>query len=316
MKELYNYNGGTLGIADYVTPEMFGAFGNGTADDSQPIQNALNHGGLIRFSTGAVYRVTATLRVKGDTIIDLNGATILSENKHLFYNFQNDSTATGYNGEGNITIMGGTIIGGAISFGHGDHIWLVGMQFKDSLNDHFLEICACRDYEIVGCSFFGMADVQTSVYEYINIDPCTHGAFPWLPNGSAFYDGTVNNGVTVRDCRFGLGSGEYAYGYNAVGAHTGSGNTHIGIAVIGCAMRGFTGCGVRLNDMASAIVKGCDIRVPGDGIRVGDVAACDDVVIIDNLIQSTGGSRIAITSGRVTTLTRAVNISIGEDDET
>lgn len=316
MRNLYNYLGRYVLVDNIVSPEMYGAKGNGTNDDSLPIQSALNQGGHVLFRSGATYKVTQTLRIGANTILDLNGATITSTNKHLFFNFLSTDTGfTGYSGNGNITICNGTIVGGAISFAHGDNIALRNVRFVDSLNDHFLEICACRNYIIDGCSFFGMADVQTSVYEYINIDPCTRSAFPWLPEGSAFYDGTVNNGITVRSCRFGLGTGEYAYGYNAVGAHGGNGNTHIDIAVIDCNIRDFTGCGVRLNDMASAIVKGCDIRVPGDGIRVGDAATCGDVVIMDNLIQSTNGSRIAITSGRLTTLTRTGNAAIGDDDE-
>ena len=164
MDRIYYLNGTPLYMG-YVTPEEYGAVGDGVADDSSALQSAVNEKGLILFSSEKTYKVTSTIRLSKDTILDLNGATILSTNKHLFFNFQADDTFTGYNGNGNITIRNGTIIGGALSFAHGKNIRLENVIFMNSLNDHFLEVAGCNDYVITGCQFIGMTDVQTSVYE-------------------------------------------------------------------------------------------------------------------------------------------------------
>lgn len=311
MSKLYKYDGADLYVGNYITPEMYGAVGDGVIDDTEAIQNAITSGGHVLFKTGAVYKVTSTIKVGSDVIIDLDGATIASTNNHLFFNFDSASTFTVYSGNGNITICNGTIIGGAISFAHGENIRFKNVDFRNSLNDHFLEVCACKNYIVDGCRFFGMADVQTSVYEYINIDPCTYSAFPWATSGSAFYDGTKNSGISILNCSFGLGESTYAYGYNAIGAHSNSTALHEDILISGCTLRGFTGCGIRLNDMQSVTVVGCDIRVDGDGIRVGDVAACGDVVIIDNYVTSENGEKLVITSGQYENLTVSGNVTQG-----
>lgn len=303
---------------DAIYPEMFGAAGNGTADDTVAIQAAANVGGLVVFGAGKRYKVTNVIRLKGDTTLELNGATIICTGKHLFYNFLGNSVATGYDGNGNITIRNGRIIGGAISFGHGQRIRLQSLDFSQSLNDHFLEICACEDYRIEHCSFVGMQYLTTSVMEYINIDPCTRTAFPWLDSStSPFYDGTKNRGISIDGCRFALGDGDWANGYNAVGVHSGGdvSGDHEDIVITNCRVEGFTGCGLRINDMAGVLIALNDIRVTGDGIRVGDVAACDDVVIVDNFVIADNGEKLAVTDGRCTNLTVAGNVAKGERQE-
>lgn len=287
--KLYDYEG-ALVIEIYVAPETYGAVGDGVTDDSVALQNAFDNNREVVFTTGKTYKVTSTLRVAGNTVLNLNGATILSTNKHLLFNFLSTDTFTGYNGNGNITLKNGTIIGGAISFAHGENILLENVKFLNSLNDHFLEIAGCKNYKIKGCSFVGMADVRTSVYEYINLDPCVHQAFPWLTDGSAFYDGTKNDGVIAEDNHFSIGADDFAYGYNAFGVHGewDSSTFHKNILLRGNTLRGFTGCGFRLNNMQNVYVFGNDISVSGDGVRVGDVARSTNVLIKANVISVSG----------------------------
>lgn len=317
MAYLYDYNGVKRIDTVVTTPEMYGAVGDGSTDDSDAIQAALNNAGVVMFETGKSYKVTKTLRIKDSTLIDLAGSTIISTNKHLMFNFQTFDVFLAYNGNGNITIKNGKIVGGALSFAHGGRIRLENVSFLDSLNDHFLEIAGCRDYVISGCKFIGMADVQTSVYEYINLDPCVYQAFPWLTNGSAFYDGTKNDDVEVHGCFFSIGSGDYAYGFNAFGVHGewDASTSHKNIRFVDNVIRGFTGCGVRLNNMSGVYLAGNDIQVSGDGIRVGDVSAVDNATIVDNFIVSGNSAQmIALTAGKYSDLTIAGNIAKGANE--
>lgn len=315
MSGLYDIGGYPL-LINSTMPESFGAVGDGVTDDSSALQSAIDQKGLVVFGSGKTYKVTQTLRIGRDTILDFNGATINSTNKHLLYNFLSSDTFTKYDGNGSITLKNGTIIGGAISFGHGKNIRLENMIFINSLNDHFLEIAGCCNYVINGCRFIGMADVKTSVYEYINLDPCVRQAFPWLPAGSAFYDGTKNDGIEVMNCYFSLGTGDYAYGYNAFGVHGQFDQTthHANISFTNNKLQGFTGCGIRLNDMSGVLVANNNIQVAGDGIMVGDVASVVDVTIIDNYIVSSNGDMIALISGMYTDLTVANNVHKGQND--
>lgn len=289
MNRVYDINGTPL-FMGYVTPEQFGAKGDGSTDDSSAIQSAVDNKGMVLFASGKNYKIASTIRLSKDTTLDLNGAIITSTNKHLFFNFQTSDVFTEYNGNGNITICNGNIVGGAISFAHAENVKLENVNFKNSLNDHFLEICGCKNYVIENCSFVGMADVQTSVYEYINLDPCTHSAFPWLTNGSAFYDGIKNNGIKIRNCLFALGESTYSYGFNAFGVHgvAGVNDKHKRIEVVNNRITGFTGCGLRINDMEDVVIFDNYINVVGDGIRVGDVGQSTNVLIKGNVISATG----------------------------
>ena len=52
MAFLYDYNGVKKINTVIVSPEMFGAVGDGVTDDTSAIQNAVNNGGLVVFASG------------------------------------------------------------------------------------------------------------------------------------------------------------------------------------------------------------------------------------------------------------------------
>lgn len=77
------------GMADAVTPQMFGAIGDGVADDTAALQAALDHGGVIVLPRNSHYRVTAGLEItqSGTTLIG-HGAKVESDtsaNVHVFW---------------------------------------------------------------------------------------------------------------------------------------------------------------------------------------------------------------------------------------
>ena len=292
MAFLYDYNGVKKINTVIVSPEMFGAVGDGVTDDTSAIQNAVNNGGLVVFASGKKYLTSGVIRLVADTILDLNGSTIECTGKHMFFNFLGNSVATVYNGNGNIIIRNGVLVGGATSFGHAKNVLFENVIFKNSHNDHFLEICACNNYIIKNCSFIGMEYLTTSVMEYINIDPCSRTPFPWLDDESSpFYDGTVNDGITIDGCSFSVGSGDYAYGFNAIGVHAADGQKHQKIRIVNNEISGFTGCGMRINNMNDVLIDGNLINVPAsgaNGIKVGDVAQSTGVIIKNNVIIASG----------------------------
>jgi hypothetical protein len=311
---VYDVEGKVITINGCIYLDDFGAVGDGTVDDTVAFQNAVNKKGLILCGTGKTYKITDVIRVGENTIIDLNGSTILSTSNHLFFNFlSTDTSFTGYNGNGNICIRNGYIIGGAVSFAHGENILLDNVHFSDALNDHFLEIAGCKNYRIINCSFIGMGNWDTSVLEYINLDHCRYQNFPWMPSGSAFYDNTPNKGIIIFNSKFSLGDNTYAYGYNAIGVHsiTGLSNNHEDITVSNCEIFGFTGCGIRLNGMDKVYVNNNRIETVGDGIVIGDVGSCNDITIKNNYVVSSNGQKLVKTANRYTNLTVVGNSTYG-----
>jgi hypothetical protein len=94
----------------YVTPEMFGAVGDGKTDDTEAIQAALAASQKIMFGYRKTYLVnceanSAVMTVRDDTVIDFNYSTIqLAPTAKGIYHIVNLS-------EENCTIMNGTLIG-------------------------------------------------------------------------------------------------------------------------------------------------------------------------------------------------------------
>lgn len=65
-----------LGTLGYVTPEMYGAVGDGVTDDTEAIQQALTECRNVRFDTNKIYGISTTLNVPDNITIDLCGSTI------------------------------------------------------------------------------------------------------------------------------------------------------------------------------------------------------------------------------------------------
>lgn len=60
----------------HVTPEMFGAIGDGVADDTEAVQMAVDSGNCV-FAKGKTYVVTDMIVLPDNASVDLNGSTIL-----------------------------------------------------------------------------------------------------------------------------------------------------------------------------------------------------------------------------------------------
>lgn len=280
----------------FETPEQYGAVGDGVTDDTQALKNMLATGNKqIKFSSGKTYLISDVLEIKENTTIDLNGASIITTYRHLFYNFNEDDVFTGYSGNGNIVIKNGTLYHGCTSFIHAKNILLSNIKFKNSITNHFLEICACNNYIIENCVFEGMVS-STGTKEYINIDPCYSANFPWL-NDPLNYDGTPNKNLVIVNNIFQLGSAPYNYGDDAIGVHNGGDTNavnHSDIIISGNIIDGFNQYAMRINCMDNTVVSNNLIKFTSSyAIETGAFHVCNDVAITGNTFinTSTSGSQ-------------------------
>ena len=207
-----------------------GASGNGTADDTQPIQKCINtlrdlHGGTLYFPPGT-YKITSSLILYSNITIKLdNGATLLrgSENIKFMMLTNCPSGTLEYNGESNITIEGGTIdIGTGITQGscaaglfHASNIKIRNTTIRhNNAGYHMLDICGCKNVTVENCILKDSLSTVSSA-ELIQFD----GAGGWnqfpspqVEAGDATFDGTPTVNVEVKGCRFELNSYSPAFG--------------------------------------------------------------------------------------------------------
>ena len=210
-----------LDMFPIVTPEMFGAKGDGITDDIDAMQEAFSTGKLIVFGKDKKYLVTKPIIIYEGTTVEMNGSTLTGKGilrgNHLFHNFLSTDTYLGYNGNGNLTIRNGIIQKGSIELIHGENILFENISFKDCTRDHYIEICACKNVTVRDCTFKGMPTGDTSIKEYINIDNCVYSNFPYMDENSVMYDGTVVHGVLIDNCSFDINDTVMEH---AVGKHS------------------------------------------------------------------------------------------------
>jgi hypothetical protein len=95
---------------NFVTPEMFGAVGDGVADDTEAIQAALEASNKVMFGYGKTYLVncensSAVMSLRSGTLVDFNYSTVkLAPTNKGVYHIVNLSNE-------NCTIKNGTLIG-------------------------------------------------------------------------------------------------------------------------------------------------------------------------------------------------------------
>ncbi|AWD93049.1 tailspike protein [Bacillus phage vB_BceM-HSE3] len=242
-----------------INVKNYGAVGDGVHDDAPAIQQALR----IAKTSGAVtviipegtYLVRSRLIIYKNTTIKMTRNTILKRGSNSFFvNGETGDSYTGYNGNGNITITGGTLDGNtsvypssysACAFNHGTNITIRDVTFKNGLDSHCFELCALDGVLIENCQFLGyqVKDVTRNYVEAIQIDSCTQPAFPAF----GAWDGTPTKNITIRKCKFSKGDTPENVGWaTAIGAH---GCVHDiwneNIRVEDCVFEGMTYAGVR-----------------------------------------------------------------------
>lgn len=89
------YIGKSLSVSNtsVASPEMFGAIGNGLADDTTALQNCINFAANIQFGYDKKYRITGNvaLTIPSNRTIDMNKSTILTNDGISLTNWLNPS---------------------------------------------------------------------------------------------------------------------------------------------------------------------------------------------------------------------------------
>lgn len=277
---------------------------------------ATKNGG-VHIVIPAGYRVVTTeeLVIYKNTTITCGSlsTTIFRDHKgYLIMNGKRDKTYTGYDGNGNITIIGGTwdsngvkqpSSASAITFAHATNLVFRDMIVKDS-NSHSIEINSSKNVVIDNVQCIGFSeDAGNKTAEAIQIDFPSLGGFPAFGE----YDGTFCKDITIQNCYFGAsGSTGTTAVSRGVGTHSARvGEWHENITIQNCIFDNLMDYGIQCYNYRNVnMLNNTFINCPG-GIIIyvmnkdtdkfytnGSPAAkwqdCDNFLIHGNRFTGTG----------------------------
>lgn len=284
-------------LREVVTPEDFGAVGDGVTDDCAAIDRALLAlksigGGILRLARGKTYMLSSVrygigtaLCIPSNVTIFAYGATLKIGSTAIALMMRNDSDGTvgGYAANRDITILGGTYdpnygeypVGSmAMGFAHCMNIHIRDAHIYNGGASHHLEINSSSRVLVEGCVFEGGASLNDPTMEALQIDGAI--ATTW---GTGPYDNTFCTNIKIIGNTFlNCGSG--------VGSHSSvSGKRHSIITIANNLFSSSYFCGVRGMNWENAVIVGNVFYGGALGVRMqADASTINEGLVISNNI--------------------------------
>lgn len=272
------------------------------------------------------YVITKTNTATSNTVLDLTNGTIIRNDCPGRGNIINSPSGYyGYDGLYNFTLRGGelsytdnNVNESTLSrIAHANGVRFENVKFTDGFISHFVEVAGSTNVVFDGCVFDGFTgDLSTSSCEAIQIDILEEDEHF---SGFPFYDGTMNNGVTVENCVFnnlvsGVGTKSMFHGYyqNNITIRNNTFSNLTGCAIFCTAYvntdiygNTITNCGEGINyfmmrpdsrlrsvcdfDALGSVNKDCKTRIFNNNISVNstiDVSTASAIYIFGNNVTS------------------------------
>lgn len=335
-----------------LSVKHFGATGNGSTDDTDAINEALEFvntiGGATLIFPKGIYRWTRMLTVYPNTHIKcLEGAEILRDHDgSYFINGISGESYEAYGAYGNITIEGGLWNGNVnrqsygynmLNFGKAENITIKDATFKDYSGGHVLDISGCKYVVIDNCKFIGFRPTDGREFAEA-IQLAEHTALGFEAFGP--YDHSPCVDVLIQNCYFGPSGTGATYGANGIGTHSATHNVYNrDIRVVNNVFEDSYYVAVRLFKYKDCIVKGNVFRKCARGVAMSNVLGntlssqdadgnqtymCqsgEDYVITDNIfdgcttnsIYCSGQSYVDSTDESVSNYAKVKNVRIANN---
>lgn len=186
----------------------------------EKLQHALNEIGEAEAGTLVIkngeYLINKRISVPGNTTIRMDEHAVLLRGSTgvLFDYGRNNESYSGYDGPGNIHIIGGTLdnnleqlskypveSANMINIRHADNISFTNVKFKNNLTYHVLDINGVNNLRIIDCVFEGHKNLLPNTAkekEAIQISEIMKGGV----GGPGEWDGTPCKNIVITGCTF------------------------------------------------------------------------------------------------------------------
>lgn len=230
----------------------------------QQIQSFLDYpfSKILDFQNGE-YTFNEPLSINSNTIILLNNAIINSNIGYTFTNFKRADEFTQYNGNYNISIIGGKLNGAGICFCHGKNIKIINTTFEKCSADHFIQIAATNGVLLKNCNFDGVPTSVPWFREYVQIDNMDYNGFPFFEENNPTFDNTTNKNWIVDACQFTNNISKNDENYTmcvGIGNHASNSideRLHENIIIKNCLFDGTTSSSIRTISMRNLKIDNC-----------------------------------------------------------
>ncbi|MFJ7067836.1 right-handed parallel beta-helix repeat-containing protein [Streptomyces sp. NPDC101115] len=284
-----------------------GAKGDGTTDDTSAFQAALAAvkavpGGATLLVPPGTYPIGTSLVLGAGTTVSAYGARIvrIKDSGALLKNFDSVTPAYGYEGAGDIAVLGGTwdMRGAqfskqsdAIGFAHCSGVLVKDCTFVDTPSAHAIELNAVRDAAVVDCVFDGLHPgdgASPTTKEAIQITCATEGNLP-----APGYDATPCEDVLITGCTLRAGTTTGPFGalcgdhWGAVGVH------HRRIRVIANTVEKSGAFGIRAADWQDSVIADntlTGIALHGIYLNSPQGNALSGITVSGNTVRGVDGS--------------------------
>lgn len=200
MRGVYSINGAELIELDIVTPEMYGAKGDGTTNDYTAFQNMFAGGNKQIVLEPKQYLINGHINVYSNTIIHGNGAWIDARQSPFIIGESGDY-AYAYDGTKNVEfrnlrISVNNYATNHIIMAHAQDIRIIDCELFNN-NEHSIELNSSKNVLVENCVFRNVAPSTTNK-EAINIDPAHTGH----TLNMGYFDDTISDYVKIIGCLF------------------------------------------------------------------------------------------------------------------
>lgn len=192
----------------------------GTVGVNEKLQHALDEIGRAEAGTLIIkngeYLINKRVSVSGNTTIKMDEHAVLLRGSTgvLFDYGRNNELYAGYDGPGNIHIIGGTLdnnleqlnkypveSANMINIRHADNISFTNVKFKNNITYHVLDINGVNNLRIIDCVFEGHKNLlpgSAKEKEAIQISEIMKGGV----GGPGKWDGTPCENIVISGCTF------------------------------------------------------------------------------------------------------------------